>query len=516
MVSDASSGSPSALVGLLAVLVVGSDSLDARGEALPHLRVVPRARARDGAARARRRPRPSASRRGVDALRGRTRGSYLLNNLATYATLPAGRRARAAVDPVTLGADHGGGDTVAVFAVFVVANVAQLRDDRGPHGAAARRLAARVFRTVYLPVLPWELATASLTAMAVYGFEVYGAGVVGLFALALGVCQLLLRALLAGQEHGEEVERRTRPARRPPRGDARAAAGDARAARPERRPPRRGRRPLRARARARGGPVRARAGRRAHRGAAARHRQGGAPRPPARRPLASCTRRSGGCSSATRSTARACCCASRASARSRPPCSRTTSASTARATRTALPATTSRWPPHPRDRRGLRRPDRAGLLPPCRLPPPRPRTSCAAVAGAQLDGRLVWLFVTQVLPGRLLEHDRQDRRPRGRAAGPAHACAAPSTARSCSARPSVAWLSRSAAPGRPDRQPPHQRAEREQDAEVPDVDPALEAERGVADELDAVIERVELRQRLRPLGQAGRAGRTCRRPGTSA
>ena len=27
------------------------------------------------------------------------------------------------------------------------------------------------------------------------------------------------------------------------------------------------------------------------------------------------------------------------------------------------------------------------------------------VAGAQLDGRLVWLFVTQVLPGRLLEHE---------------------------------------------------------------------------------------------------------------
>src|SRR3954447_2916190 len=66
---------------------------------------------------------------------------------------------------------------------------------------------SELFRTVYLPVLPWELATASLTAMAVYGFVVYGAGVVGLFALALGVCQLLLRALLEGHAHGEEVER---------------------------------------------------------------------------------------------------------------------------------------------------------------------------------------------------------------------------------------------------------------------------------------------------------------------
>ncbi len=45
--------------------------------------------------------------------------------------------------------------------------------------------------------------------MAVYGFEVYGAGIIGLFALALGVCQLLLRAVLEGQAHGEEVVRRT-------------------------------------------------------------------------------------------------------------------------------------------------------------------------------------------------------------------------------------------------------------------------------------------------------------------
>ena len=48
-----------------------------------------------------------------------------------------------------------------------------------------------------------------MTAMAVYGFEVYGAAIIGLFALALGVYQLLLRALLEGQMHSEEIERRT-------------------------------------------------------------------------------------------------------------------------------------------------------------------------------------------------------------------------------------------------------------------------------------------------------------------
>jgi putative nucleotidyltransferase with HDIG domain len=67
---------------------------------------------------------------------------------------------------------------------------------------------AAMFRTVYLPVLPWELATASLTALAVYGFEVYGPSVIGLFVVSLATCQLLLRAILRGQETEEEVERR--------------------------------------------------------------------------------------------------------------------------------------------------------------------------------------------------------------------------------------------------------------------------------------------------------------------
>ena len=44
-----------------------------------------------------------------------------------------------------------------------------------------------MFRTrVHAGRSPWELATGSLTAMAVYGFELYGTGVVGLFVLALG------------------------------------------------------------------------------------------------------------------------------------------------------------------------------------------------------------------------------------------------------------------------------------------------------------------------------------------
>ena len=41
------------------------------------------------------------------------------------------------------------------------------------------------------------------------------------------------------------------------------------------------------------------------------------------------------------------------------------------------------------------------------------------VAGTQLDGRLVWLFATQVLRGAPERAPRPHRRPRDRAAGPA-------------------------------------------------------------------------------------------------
>ena len=146
--------------------------------------------------------------RRADALRSRPRGTYLLNNLVTYATFPL-------LGGIALqwlqksGFADEGGFAIAVFVVFMVANVLNFAMIAGHTVFLRGGSLIELFKTVYRPVLPWELATASITAMAVYGFELYGAGIIGLFALALGVCQLLLRALLEGQAHGEEVVRRT-------------------------------------------------------------------------------------------------------------------------------------------------------------------------------------------------------------------------------------------------------------------------------------------------------------------
>jgi putative nucleotidyltransferase with HDIG domain len=208
LLSDARQWEDEELVALLAVLVVGSDFLTLEAKRFrisgSFLGLV--------LAMALLGPAPAVA-MGIacsvsDALRSRPRPIYLINNVATYAVFPL-------IGGVVLswirdsGATPGGGYAVAVFAVFIAINVLNFTMIAGYAVLLRGGSLNTLFRTVYLPVLPWELATASLTAMAVYGFAVYGAGVVGLFALALGVCQLLLRALLEGQAHGEEVERRT-------------------------------------------------------------------------------------------------------------------------------------------------------------------------------------------------------------------------------------------------------------------------------------------------------------------
>jgi hypothetical protein len=195
------------LIGLLALLVLGSDLLvlDAKrfriggsftGLVLAMALLGPAPAAFLGLASAL-----------VDALRRRVRGTYLLNNLLTYTTFPL-------VGGIVLSALHEtdpehGGYAVAVFAVFLGANLLNFLMIAGHTRLLRGGSLIEMFRDAFVPVLPWELASAVMTAMAVYGFEAYGLGIIGLFALALGVYQLLLRALLEGQAHSEEIERRT-------------------------------------------------------------------------------------------------------------------------------------------------------------------------------------------------------------------------------------------------------------------------------------------------------------------
>ncbi len=207
LLSTADQWEPLALVGLLAVLACGSDflTLEAKrarisgsflGLVLAMALLGPAPAALIGLACA-----------ATDALHSRTRGVSVLGNAAIYTFFPLlGAIILHAVEPAA-GTEQGG-FALAVFVVFCLTNVLNFTMVAG-HIVLTRGGSLReMFERVFLPVVPWELATGSITAVAVYGFELYGTGIVALFVLALGVCQLLLRALLRGNEHGEEVIRR--------------------------------------------------------------------------------------------------------------------------------------------------------------------------------------------------------------------------------------------------------------------------------------------------------------------
>jgi hypothetical protein len=205
--STADQWQPLPLVALLAVLVLGSDVLvlDAKrfhiggsftGLVLAMALLGPTPAVAMGLASA-----------GVDGFRRHVRGSYLLNNLVTYATFPL--LGGLALHTLSDSAAERESYALAVFGVFVAANALNFLMIAGHTRLLRGGSLADMVRSVFLPVLPWEVASAVMTALAVYGFEVYGATIIGLFALAIGAYQLLLRALLEGQAHSEEIERRT-------------------------------------------------------------------------------------------------------------------------------------------------------------------------------------------------------------------------------------------------------------------------------------------------------------------
>jgi hypothetical protein len=144
----------------------------------------------------------------VDGLRRRVRGTYLLSNVVTLATFPL----LGGLLLYPLHHDHSAQDeayALAVFAVFMAANTLNFLMIAGHTRLLRGGSLVEMIRTAFIPLLPWQVASAVMTALAVFGFEIYGVGIIGLFVLALGVYQLLLRALLEGQAQSEEVERRT-------------------------------------------------------------------------------------------------------------------------------------------------------------------------------------------------------------------------------------------------------------------------------------------------------------------
>ena len=151
---------PLALVGLLALLVLGHRHPRAGRQALPHRRArSPGSCSPWRCSGRRRRPRWASPRRWSTRCAAHVRGTYLLNNLLDLHDVPAARR-DAPHRLYNADLDHGG------YARRGVRRVPrrerpELPDDRRPHAACcAAARCPEMFRSVFVPVLPWEMASA--------------------------------------------------------------------------------------------------------------------------------------------------------------------------------------------------------------------------------------------------------------------------------------------------------------------------------------------------------------------
>jgi putative nucleotidyltransferase with HDIG domain len=105
---------------------------------------------------------------------------------------------------------NGLGFCAAVVVVFMSTNVLNFVLVALYYKAAEGIRIAASARSVYLTVLPSELATALLTAVVAYGYARLGLGAVGLAAIVLVVFQYLIWARVQAYERGEELAKRTR------------------------------------------------------------------------------------------------------------------------------------------------------------------------------------------------------------------------------------------------------------------------------------------------------------------
>jgi putative nucleotidyltransferase with HDIG domain len=142
----------------------------------------------------------------VDAVVSRTVLWQALVNLATYASFPLLGALTAPVwpaisDPLPFAA--------VVLALFMVANVVNFSLVAGFGAAAGEMRFGEAIRSIYLAVLPTELAMGLLTAGVAYAYRMLGVAAVALMAVVLLLFQYLIRTGVRAHARGRELERRT-------------------------------------------------------------------------------------------------------------------------------------------------------------------------------------------------------------------------------------------------------------------------------------------------------------------
>jgi len=97
-----------------------------------------------------------------------------------------------------------------IVLVYMTTNILNFLLIAAYHRATAGFRLLSSGKSLYLTMLPSELATALLTAIVAYGYVRLGIGAVGLAAVVLVVFQYLVWARVQAYERGEELVKRTR------------------------------------------------------------------------------------------------------------------------------------------------------------------------------------------------------------------------------------------------------------------------------------------------------------------
>jgi putative nucleotidyltransferase with HDIG domain len=210
--SRASDWQPLALVFLLLVLAVGSDLLTMKWRGLR----ISGAFLALALSMALLGPAPAAAIGAVaaiiDLIVSPRRWDKALNNVVVFATFPL--VGGLLVDVLHGSSTPGGGATVEfpaiVLAVFMITNLLNFSMIAGYAALVGGPSFLGSFRSMYVTVLPVEVAVAALTAGIAVVYQQVGVGAVGLLAVVLFVFQYLLQAGIQAFERGEELQKRTR------------------------------------------------------------------------------------------------------------------------------------------------------------------------------------------------------------------------------------------------------------------------------------------------------------------
>jgi putative nucleotidyltransferase with HDIG domain len=136
-----------------------------------------------------------------------------LSNFAVWATFPAAGALFVSVfvPDRTPGSENALAFAGLVFGIFMATNLLNFVLVAGSLQAAGEGVSLRSsFRSVFVTVLPSQVATGLLTAGIAFSYQRLGVGAVGLAAVVLFVFQYLLKAGVEAYDRGEQLQQRTR------------------------------------------------------------------------------------------------------------------------------------------------------------------------------------------------------------------------------------------------------------------------------------------------------------------